>query len=129
MLEVTKTFEKYDLSRNGITWVVFQFVILLQFLIGFVNIMIIKFIIIIITISSSNNTGFKYITLTQFYFVLFCFVFAFFLSFRTWQENKETTASFNLMSLLKLSPQSNISISLFLYSNAGEFNFLNKKID
>lgn len=59
MLEVTKTFEKYDLSRNCITWVVFQFVILLQFLIGFINIMIIKFIIIIITVIISNNTGFK----------------------------------------------------------------------
>ena len=47
MLEVTKTFEKYDLSRNCITWVAFQFVILMQFLIGFINIMIIKFIIII----------------------------------------------------------------------------------
>ena len=47
MLKVTKTFEKYDLSRNCITLVVFQFVILMQFLIGFINIMIIKFIIII----------------------------------------------------------------------------------
>ena len=98
MLEVTKTLKENAKStiyqETVSTWVVFQFVILLQFSIVFINIIIIKFIIIIINVIISNNTRFKYITLTQFHFVLFCFVFflvlvlACFLSFRTWQENK-----------------------------------------
>ena len=65
---------KYDLSRNCITWVVFQFVILLLFLIGFIIIIIIITTFIIITIIITN-TGFEYISLTQFWFFCFCFCF------------------------------------------------------